>query len=47
VVENNATAQFERLLKIHADIDVDHNILKYDGLCFASDSLAEKLSSVL
>jgi 2-oxoglutarate ferredoxin oxidoreductase subunit alpha len=47
VVENNATAQFAKLLKIHTDIDVDHNILKYDGLCFASDSLAEKLRSIL
>jgi 2-oxoglutarate ferredoxin oxidoreductase subunit alpha len=47
VVENNATAQFARLLKIHADIDVDHNILRYDGLCFAPDSLAEKLNSML
>ncbi len=47
VVENNATAQFARLLKIHADINVDHNILKYDGLCFASDTLAENLSSIL
>jgi 2-oxoglutarate ferredoxin oxidoreductase subunit alpha len=47
VVENNATAQFARLLKIHADINVSHNILKYDGLCFASDSLTEKLNSIL
>jgi 2-oxoglutarate ferredoxin oxidoreductase subunit alpha len=47
VVENNATAQFAKLLKIHADINVDHSILKYDGLCFASDSLAEKLNSIL
>ena len=47
VVENNATAQFARLLKIHADIDVDHIILKYDGLCFASDTLAKKLNSTL
>jgi 2-oxoglutarate ferredoxin oxidoreductase subunit alpha len=47
VVENNATAQFARLLKNYADINVDHNILKYDGLCFASDSLAENLSGIL
>lgn len=46
-VENNATAQFARVLKIHADISVDHNILKYDGLSFASDSLAEKLNKLL
>jgi len=46
-IENNATAQFARLLKIHADINVDYNVLKYDGLCFASDSLAEKLDGML
>ncbi|MBD3180043.1 MAG: 2-oxoacid:acceptor oxidoreductase subunit alpha, partial [Candidatus Latescibacteria bacterium] len=43
VVENNATAQFARLLESRAGVKIDHNILKYDGLCFASDSLAEKL----
>lgn len=47
VVENNATAQFARILKSYADINVDHNILKYDGLCFAADSLAEKINSLL
>jgi 2-oxoglutarate ferredoxin oxidoreductase subunit alpha len=46
VVENNATAQFARLLKIHSDINVDHSVLKYDGLCFASDTLAEQLNSL-
>ncbi|MBN2591565.1 MAG: 2-oxoacid:acceptor oxidoreductase subunit alpha [Sedimentisphaerales bacterium] len=47
VVENNAAAQFARLLKIHADVKVDHNVLKYDGLCFASDSIAEELNELL
>lgn len=47
MVENNATAQFTKLLKVYADINVDHNILKYDGLCFASDTLAEKLNTII
>ena len=47
VVENNATAQFTKLLKIHADIKVDHNVLKYDGLSFASDTIAEELNELL
>jgi 2-oxoglutarate ferredoxin oxidoreductase subunit alpha len=46
-VENNATAQFARLLKIHTDINIDHNVLKYDGLSFASESLAEELKNIL
>jgi 2-oxoglutarate ferredoxin oxidoreductase subunit alpha len=47
VVESNAAGQFARLLKIHADVNISHNILKYDGLCFASDSIAEQLKKLL
>jgi len=47
LVENNATAQFARLLKIITNINVDHKILKYDGLSFAADSLAEEIKKVL
>jgi len=47
VVENNATAQFARLLKIYTGIITDHRILKYNGLAFASDELAQKLDIVL
>lgn len=47
IIENNATAQFARLLKIHTGIEVDHKILKYDGICFASDDLAETLNEIL
>jgi len=44
VIENNATAQFARFIKTHAEVQVDHTILRYDGLCFASDSLASAIS---
>ena len=47
VVENNATAQFARLLKIYFGVDVGGKILQYDGLCFAADKLTEKLDSTL
>jgi len=47
VVENNATAQFARFLKSRADINVDYKILKYDGLCFAADTLSERLDAML
>ena len=46
VVENNATAQFARLLKNSAGVEIDHNVLKYDGLCFAADTLAGKLKDI-
>jgi 2-oxoglutarate ferredoxin oxidoreductase subunit alpha len=46
-VENNATAQFAKLLKIHVDVNIKHNVLKYDGLSFASDNLAKELDKLL
>lgn len=47
VVENNATGQFARLLKIHADVNISHNILKYDGLSFAAETIVEQLKKLL
>jgi 2-oxoglutarate ferredoxin oxidoreductase subunit alpha len=47
VVEGNATGQFAKLIKLHTGIDVKDRILKYNGLAFASDELAQKLDSVL
>jgi 2-oxoglutarate ferredoxin oxidoreductase subunit alpha len=47
VVEGNATGQFARILKIYADINADHEILKYDGLPFAADTLARELQEIL
>jgi 2-oxoglutarate ferredoxin oxidoreductase subunit alpha len=46
-VESNATGQFTRLLKINTGIDIDKIILKYSGLSFAADELAEKLADIL
>ncbi|ADR33707.1 pyruvate flavodoxin/ferredoxin oxidoreductase domain protein [Sulfuricurvum kujiense DSM 16994] len=46
VVENNATGQFAKLLRLHG-IRVDHQILKSDGLSFFVDELSKKLASAL
>lgn len=46
VVENNATGQFAKLLRLHG-IRVDDQILKSDGLSFFVDELSKKLTSVL
>ena len=43
IVENNATSQFGRLLKLCAGIDIQHNILKYNGMPFSVEELAEKI----
>lgn len=47
VVENNATAQFARLLKTELNISVDHSILKYSGEPFSIEEIEQKLLEVL
>ncbi|OPL19629.1 MAG: hypothetical protein AVO35_09960 [Candidatus Aegiribacteria sp. MLS_C] len=46
-VEGNATGQFGRLLRDLTGITPDAEILRYDGLPFRADTLAEQLSSQL
>lgn len=43
IVENNATSQFGRLIKLHLGIDIGKSILKYDGMPFSVEDLAVKL----
>jgi len=45
-IENNATGQFGRLLKIHADRGPDQAILKYDGSPFTVEDLADRISDL-
>ena len=47
IVENNATSQFARILKIHADIDIETKITKYSGLAFSVEELEDRLREVL
>jgi 2-oxoglutarate ferredoxin oxidoreductase subunit alpha len=47
IVENNATSQFAKLIKLHTGIDIDNKILKYNGLSFFVEELTEKLKDVL
>ncbi len=47
VVEGNATGQFAKLIKLHTGIDVKDRILKYSGLSFAVEEVAEALNKVL
>jgi 2-oxoglutarate ferredoxin oxidoreductase subunit alpha len=47
LVENNATAQFGKLLQLEAGMSVDRKILKWDGLAFSADALAGRLKEVL
>jgi 2-oxoglutarate ferredoxin oxidoreductase subunit alpha len=47
IVEGNATGQFAKLIKLHTSIDVKDRILKYSGLSFAVEEVAEALKKVL
>ena len=47
MVENNATSQFAKLIKLHTGIDIKDKILKYNGSSFYVEELAEKLNELL
>lgn len=47
IIENNATCQLGRLIKIHTGIDVDERILKYNGLAFSAEEVADRLGPML
>ncbi|MCJ7501076.1 2-oxoacid:acceptor oxidoreductase subunit alpha [bacterium] len=46
VVENNATAQFGKLLILHGGREPDGAILKYDGLPFTVEELADAITEI-
>lgn len=47
LVENNYTGQFGKLLKLYADFEVDHKLLKYNGLPFAVEELVFQLDEII
>ena len=47
IVENNATCQFAKLIKLNTGIDIDQKILKYSGMGFFIEEVAEKLGSLI
>jgi 2-oxoglutarate ferredoxin oxidoreductase subunit alpha len=44
IVENNATSQFAKLIKLHTGIDIRERILKYNGLSFCVEELTKRLT---
>jgi len=44
IIENNATAQFAKLLLLKTGIDIKNRILKYDGMHFYVDELVRKIN---
>jgi 2-oxoglutarate ferredoxin oxidoreductase subunit alpha len=47
IVENNATSQFAKLIKLRTGFDIEEKILKYNGLSFYVEELMEKLEEIL
>jgi len=47
IVENNATCQFGKLIRLHTGIEIEEKILKYDGLPFAVEEIIEGLQKIL
>jgi 2-oxoglutarate ferredoxin oxidoreductase subunit alpha len=47
IVENNGTGQFGQLIRLQTGFDMDHKILKYNGLPFSVEELEKRLKSVL
>jgi 2-oxoglutarate ferredoxin oxidoreductase subunit alpha len=46
VVENNATSQFGKLIKLHTGIAIENKILKYNGLPFSVEEVLGRLETV-
>ena len=46
IIENNATSQFAKLIKLHTGIDIENKILKYNGLSFYVEGLTERLNTL-
>jgi len=46
-VENNATGQFERVLRRELGLKAAHRILKYNGECFTVAELVERVKKIL
>ncbi len=46
IIENNATAQFSKLLSISTGIEIKNKILKYNGMHFYLEELVEKINEL-
>jgi len=47
IIENNATSQLGKLIKLHTGFDIQKRILKYNGLPFSVEEVVENLKNVL
>ncbi len=47
IVENNATSQFGRLIKLFTGIDIKTKILKYNGLAFSTEEIVDEIQKYI
>ena len=47
IIENNATSQLGKLIKLHTGFDIQKRILKYNGLPFSVEEVVENLKNIL
>jgi 2-oxoglutarate ferredoxin oxidoreductase subunit alpha len=47
IIENNATSQFGKLIKLHTGMDINEKILKYNGLSFTVEEIENALRRIL
>ncbi|TFG49011.1 MAG: 2-oxoacid:acceptor oxidoreductase subunit alpha [Candidatus Brocadiia bacterium] len=47
IVENNATSQFAKLIRLCTGFEIENKILKYNGLNFTVEELVEKIGKIL
>ncbi|NHJ84096.1 MAG: 2-oxoacid:acceptor oxidoreductase subunit alpha [Asgard group archaeon] len=47
IIENNVTSQFGKLIKLDTGREIEHKILKYNGMPFSVEELVEKINKIL
>ena len=47
IVENNASSQFAKLIKLETSIDIGNKVLKYDGLPFSVEEIKTKIEEIM
>ena len=47
IIENNATSQFGKLIKLYTGMDIESKILKYNGLAFSVEEVAAEIKKIL
>jgi len=47
IFENNATAQFSKLIKLHTGYEIEHNILQYNGLPFSVETVEKHIKNLI